>query len=76
MNETTRASFTATAAFPPFEYLPGPLDAGVLLICDHVICDHASNALPPEYGSLGLPSAAFARHIAYDIGAQPTSHAR
>lgn len=25
--------------------------------------------MPPEYGSLGLPRAAFARHIAYDIGA-------
>ena len=70
MNETARASFTATAAFPPFEYLPGPLDAGVLLICDH-----ASNALPPEYGSLALPSAAFARHIAYDIGAADLTRA-
>lgn len=33
------------------------------------VCDHASNALPPEYGSLGLPTEAFTRHIAYDIGA-------
>jgi len=33
------------------------------------VCDHASNALPPEYGSLGLPREAFDRHIAYDIGA-------
>jgi predicted N-formylglutamate amidohydrolase len=40
------------------------LDAGVLLLCDH-----AANALPAEYGSLGLPRAAFARHIGYDIGA-------
>ncbi len=36
-----------------------------LILC----CDHASNALPPAYGSLGLPPDAFARHIAYDIGA-------
>jgi predicted N-formylglutamate amidohydrolase len=34
-----------------------------------VICDHASNALPPGYGSLGLAAGEFARHIAYDIGA-------
>ena len=34
-----------------------------------LLCDHASNALPPEYGSLGLPQIEFERHIAYDIGA-------
>ena len=34
-----------------------------------LICDHASNALPAEYGRLGLPEAEFRRHIAYDIGA-------
>ncbi|MBV1703575.1 MAG: N-formylglutamate amidohydrolase, partial [Hyphomicrobiales bacterium] len=34
-----------------------------------LLCDHASSALPPEYGDLGLPPAAFRRHIAYDIGA-------
>lgn len=34
-----------------------------------VICDHASNALPENYGALGLEAAAFSRHIAYDIGA-------
>lgn len=34
-----------------------------------VVCDHASNALPPGYGTLGLPAAEFARHIAWDIGA-------
>ncbi len=44
--------------------LPGRLDGGVLLLCDH-----ASNALPPAYGTLGLPEGEFARHIAYDIGA-------
>jgi predicted N-formylglutamate amidohydrolase len=50
--------------FMPVERIDGPRDSGVLLICDH-----ASNALPPEYGSLGLGAEAFARHIAYDIGA-------
>jgi len=70
MKETARPSLPAAAEFPPFEYKPGPLDAGVLLICDH-----ASNALPPEYGSLGLPPVAFARHIAYDIGAADLTRA-
>jgi predicted N-formylglutamate amidohydrolase len=34
-----------------------------------ILCDHASNALPPPYGTLGLPLAELERHIAYDIGA-------
>lgn len=34
-----------------------------------VLCDHAANALPEGYGSLGLASSEFERHIAYDIGA-------
>ena len=47
-----------------FEVMPG--QAGNCLI---LLCDHASNHLPPEYGDLGLASGQFARHIAYDIGA-------
>jgi predicted N-formylglutamate amidohydrolase len=39
------------------------------------VCDHASNALPPEYGTLGLPAEAFERHIAYDIGAADVTRA-
>jgi len=39
------------------------------------VCDHASNALPPEYGSLGLGDDAFKRHIAYDIGAAEVTRA-
>jgi predicted N-formylglutamate amidohydrolase len=34
-----------------------------------ILCDHASNALPAGYGTLGLPKAEIDRHIAYDIGA-------
>jgi predicted N-formylglutamate amidohydrolase len=34
-----------------------------------IICDHASNYIPPELAGLGLPEADLARHIAYDIGA-------
>ena len=33
------------------------------------LCDHASNAVPPEYGNLGLTRKLFDTHIAYDIGA-------
>jgi predicted N-formylglutamate amidohydrolase len=56
--------------FAPFERIDGPPDAGVLLICDH-----ASNALPPGYGSLGLGEEAFRRHIAFDIGAAGVTRA-
>ncbi len=34
-----------------------------------LVCDHASNAIPEAYGTLGLPADALRRHIAYDIGA-------
>lgn len=34
-----------------------------------VLCDHASNRLPPRYGMLGLSSADLERHIAWDPGA-------
>lgn len=54
----------AATAPPPFE-LVNPEGSPDFLI----VCDHASNALPPGYGSLGLPEAEFARHIAWDIGA-------
>ncbi|MBL6936925.1 MAG: DUF1244 domain-containing protein [Alphaproteobacteria bacterium] len=33
------------------------------------VCDHASNALPAAYGTLGLDPALFGTHIASDIGA-------
>jgi predicted N-formylglutamate amidohydrolase len=34
-----------------------------------ILCDHATNLLPPEYGTLGLDDIQLNRHIAYDIGA-------
>ncbi len=46
------------------EMIPGKGNAHVILLCDH-----ASNALPAPYGSLGLPLSELERHIAYDIGA-------
>jgi predicted N-formylglutamate amidohydrolase len=56
-------------AIPPFEPHPvesidGAVESGVL-----ILCDHASNAVPPDLGDLGLPAEQFERHIAYDIGA-------
>lgn len=48
-----------------FIRIDGNQVAGLILLCDH-----ARNLLPPEYGSLGLPAGEFERHIAYDIGAE------
>ncbi|MDA9034277.1 N-formylglutamate amidohydrolase [Hyphomicrobiales bacterium] len=33
-----------------------------------IICDHASNHIPPEYNGLGLSKTILDTHIAYDIG--------
>jgi predicted N-formylglutamate amidohydrolase len=49
-----------------FCVLPGRADRGLV-----ILCDHAGNLLPPEYGTLGLPEAQLQRHIAYDIGVAP-----
>ncbi len=42
-----------------------------------VTCDHASNRVPDEIGggSLGLPEAEMARHIAWDVGAAGVARA-
>ena len=34
-----------------------------------LICEHASNHMPPEYAGLGLDAQDLTRHIAWDIGA-------
>ncbi|SCX24450.1 N-formylglutamate deformylase [Agrobacterium sp. DSM 25558] len=49
--------------FQPYEIIEGDYDKGMVLLADH-----AMNLLPPIYGNLGLPQAAFQRHIAFDIG--------
>lgn len=36
-------------------------------------CEHASNHLPAQYGTLGLPVAELSRHIAWDPGALPVA---
>jgi predicted N-formylglutamate amidohydrolase len=38
-----------------------------------ILCDHASNAIPPEYGSLGLGKGEREAHIAWDPGALDVS---
>ncbi|MFO0992326.1 MAG: N-formylglutamate amidohydrolase [Hyphomicrobiales bacterium] len=38
-----------------------------------IACDHASNAVPPEIGDLGVSDADMQRHIAWDIGAAAIS---
>ena len=40
-----------------------------------IVCDHASNATPPGYGTLGMPADDFERHIAYDIGVDGVTRA-
>jgi predicted N-formylglutamate amidohydrolase len=55
----------------PFERLPpGPAPPALVFVCDH-----ASNALPNTYGTLGLDASALATHIAYDIGAAHVARA-
>ena len=58
-------------------HAPDPADPGAVTLIPGagatpviVLCDHARNALPPRYGTLGLAAADLARHIAYDIGAE------
>ena len=34
-----------------------------------LLCEHASNFIPPEYAGLGVPADELERHIAWDIGA-------
>jgi predicted N-formylglutamate amidohydrolase len=48
-----------------FESVAGNAAAGLILICDH-----ADNRLPPDYGTLGLAAESLNRHIAYDPGAR------
>jgi predicted N-formylglutamate amidohydrolase len=38
-----------------------------------IVCDHASNRIPPAYGDLGLPASERIRHIAWDPGALAVS---
>ncbi len=56
---------TKISATEACEIVAGSPSAPLILLCDH-----ASNAVPGEYASLGLSQPQFERHIAYDIGAR------
>jgi predicted N-formylglutamate amidohydrolase len=64
-SDRTRRPQIAGATADSCTVVAGAADAGLV-----VVCDHARNAFPPGYGTLGLPEAQLKRHIAYDIGAE------
>ena len=66
----TRGSGIAGQEEPSYCVLPGRTDRGLILLCDH-----AGNAIPAGYGTLGLPPDQLGRHIAYDIGAAAVTRA-
>jgi predicted N-formylglutamate amidohydrolase len=66
VNNATVAPGVAAEEADSYCVLAGRADAGLI-----VLCDHAGNTLPPQYGRLGLPPEQLGRHIAYDIGAAP-----
>lgn len=66
----TSASLIPGEREDAFEIVPGRASCGVVLVCDH-----AENSFPPEYGTLGLPARELERHIAYDIGAAAVTRA-
>jgi predicted N-formylglutamate amidohydrolase len=70
VNKAMRVPGVSAEEADSYCVLPGRADGGLI-----VLCDHAGNALPPEFGSLGLPREQLGRHIAYDIGAAPITRA-
>jgi predicted N-formylglutamate amidohydrolase len=54
----------AGAAWKSFDIARGAPGTHLL-----IICDHATNLVPPSYGTLGLDDIQLSRHIGYDIGA-------
>jgi predicted N-formylglutamate amidohydrolase len=65
MTMSGRAAGIAAGTAESFEIIGGSAACGLV-----VLCDHACNALPETYGTLGLAAEQFHRHIAYDIGAE------
>lgn len=55
---------------PAYHLVPRSDPAASLIL----LCDHAANALPEPYGTLGLAPELLATHIAYDIGAAEVVH--
>ena len=56
---------TASSPFSPAHNIDGDFSLGLLLTADH-----ARRDVPAEYGTLGLRTSEFDRHIAYDIGVE------
>lgn len=48
----------------PYRSIEGDASTGLL-----ILCDHAENAIPEAFGTLGLRPEDLHRHIAYDLGA-------
>ena len=55
--------------FPPVERIAAGSDADAMTDL-LLVCDHASNVVPPFVAPLGLPEEDMARHIAWDVGAR------
>ena len=70
MKQSDRAAGAELHGFSPFTRVEGDTGCGLL-----IVCDHASNALPEGYGTLGLPRQQLERHIGYDIGAANVTRA-
>jgi predicted N-formylglutamate amidohydrolase len=68
--DAAKSAAIAAEEHDSYAVLRGRADAGLV-----ILCDHAGNALPPGYGTLGLPAAQLVRHIAYDIGAAAIARA-
>jgi predicted N-formylglutamate amidohydrolase len=66
MQQRAEASAQAAAggAWRSFGIVRGAAATSVI-----IICDHATNLVPPEYALLGLDDIQLNRHIGYDIGA-------
>jgi predicted N-formylglutamate amidohydrolase len=64
MTKATLQPRIAAETADSYTVMAGRADGGLV-----ILCDHASNAFPPGYGTLGLPAGELQRHIAYDIGA-------
>jgi predicted N-formylglutamate amidohydrolase len=64
-DEPTLMATIAAVDAPSHRVVSGSATRGLV-----ILCDHASNHIPQEYGTLGLDPAQLKRHIAYDIGAE------
>lgn len=65
-----RRRLAEPGGFAPVSLIDGDPASGLI-----ILCDHAGNRLPAEYGDLGLAPAEFSRHIAFDPGAAAVARA-